>query len=86
MFLSNVQGAMFILGAGSIPESRVHQTFVKAITEIVLNLIWATRSLVSKILGPQEVWSQRNMGPKKLCPHVKIITWLFLMGSNFLGT
>jgi len=42
------------------------------------NLIWAP-----DFFGPQEVWSLRNLGPKKVEPLLKIITWLFHAGPKF---
>ena len=44
----------------------------EAVTEIVPDLI-----LAPVFFGPQEIWSPRNMGPKKVGPRMKTITQLF---------
>ena len=46
---------------------------------MVPNLIWAP-----VFFGPQEVWSLRNLVPKKFEPRMKIITRLFHAGTKFL--
>ena len=52
-----------------------------AIAEKVHNLIWSPRP---EKFGPQEVWSLRNLVPKKFESRIKIITWLFHAGAKFL--
>ena len=46
---------------------------------MVSDLIWAP-----DFFGPQEIWSLRNLVPKKFDPRVKFITWLFHAGPKLL--
>ena len=64
---------MFISGCVSKPE---------AITGMVPNLIWAP-----DFFGPQEIWPQRNLGPKKFGgPCMKMHMMIFMLRPNISGT
>ena len=47
---------------------------------MVPNLIWAP-----DFFDPQDIWSLRNLDPKKFVPRMNIITWRFHAGTKFLG-
>ena len=55
-----------------------------ALTEMVPNLIWAPDFFGPEKFWPQEVWSLRNMEPKKFGTRMKIITWHFHAGPKHL--
>ena len=66
--------------SGRLPFSRgVHQTLVKAITEMVPNLIWAwlfwsPRNLGPKKFGPREIWAPRNLVPTWKSSNVELVS------------
>ena len=47
-------------------------------TEIVSDLIWAP-----EIFGPLEIWSSKNLVPKKWVPALKCLIIIFMRGPSF---